>query len=252
MIPYFQIPPLQISELSIHAFEVLTALGIYIGIQRTLSMAKARNLIAKHAIDAILISIVCGFVGAHLMHMVMYERNFSDPWKFFKIGEGISSTGGFLFGGLACWAFLKIKKLSILDYGDCMIGGLLLAQFFGRLGCFTAHDHPGALTSVPWAVMFPGGPRHDLGFEEAILIGLFLLTTLIPICKQWLNQESGRWMTSGIMFYGIMRFFLDFLRSTDMTASDPRYFGLTPAQYVCIFFVSFAFIKFRENQKKVR
>lgn len=237
-------------ELSIHAFEILTALGIYLGIQRTLSMAKARNLDIKHAIDAILISIVCGFVGAHMVHMVAYERDFSDPWKFFQIGKGISSTGGFLFGGIACWLFLKWKKLSVLDYGDCMIGGLLLAQFFGRLGCFTAHDHPGAITVFPLAVNFPDGVRHDLGFYEAILIGLFLLSTLIPICKQWLNQESGRWMISGILFYGIIRFILDFLRAADLPSSDPRYFGFTFAQYICLLFVVVAWL-FHSKRHKV-
>ncbi|MEZ4846602.1 MAG: prolipoprotein diacylglyceryl transferase [Bdellovibrionota bacterium] len=237
MIPYFQIPPLHIGELSIHAFEVLTSLGIYLGIQRTLSMAKARNLDSKHMIDAILISIVCGFVGAHLMHVTLYERDFSSAIKLLKIGQGISSTGGFLFGGLACWIFLRVKKLSVLDYGDCMIGGLLLAQFFGRLGCFTAHDHPGMLSSVPWAVMFPDGARHDLGFEEAVLVGSFLLVTLIPAFKNWLNRQSGRWMISGMIFYGAMRFVLDFLRARDVPNADPRYWGLTPAQFICLVFI---------------
>jgi phosphatidylglycerol:prolipoprotein diacylglycerol transferase len=238
VIPYFQIPPLQIFNLSIHTFEILTALGIYLGIQRSISMAEGRKLNSKHIIDAILISIVCGFVGAHLMHILLYERDFSSVAKFFQIGKGISSTGGFLTGGIACWLFLRWKKLSILDYGDCMIGGLLLAQFFGRIGCFTAHDHPGILTSMPWGVTFPDGTRHDLGFEEAILIGTYLLLTLIPAIKHWLNQESGSWMTSGILFYGMMRFGLDFLRARDIEAADPRYWGLTPAQYVCLIFIA--------------
>jgi phosphatidylglycerol:prolipoprotein diacylglycerol transferase len=35
------------------------------------------------------------------------------------------------------------------------------------------------------------------------------------------------------LVYGTSRFFLDFLRATDVPYPDARYLGLTPAQYFC-------------------
>jgi phosphatidylglycerol:prolipoprotein diacylglycerol transferase len=36
------------------------------------------------------------------------------------------------------------------------------------------------------------------------------------------------------LLYAPSRFFADFLRNTDLPDADPRYLGLTPAQYGCI------------------
>ena len=36
------------------------------------------------------------------------------------------------------------------------------------------------------------------------------------------------------LLYGTGRFLLDFLRASDVAYADARYYGLTPAQYVCI------------------
>jgi len=243
MIPYFQIAPFHIFNFTIHAFEILTALGIFLGIRRALIMANARNLPEKSMLDAMFVSIVMGFIGAHLVHVVMYERDYSQLFNFSK---GISSTGGFLVGGFACWTYLKIKKMPIMDFGDCLIPSVLTGLLLGRIGCFTAHDHPGAFTSMPWGVMFPDGVRHDLGFEEAILVGVFLILVWIKPIKQWLDGASGRWMIAGMFYYGFVRFFLDFLRAQDVAQADPRYFGLTPAQYICLLFIFMGFFWFRK------
>jgi phosphatidylglycerol:prolipoprotein diacylglycerol transferase len=238
MIPYFQIPPVHFLGLAIHAFEILTALGIYLGIRYALTKSKSRCLPEKNIIDAIMISVIAGFIGAHVMHIFFYQRDFSNPMRLLEVWKGISSTGGFLAGGIFCWLYVKAKKLPVYDVGDCLITGLLVAQFFGRIGCFTAHDHPGALTSFPLAVIFPDGPRHDLGFYEALLLLGFLIMIHLQNIKVWLNQVAGRWMISGLLFYGSIRFLLDFLRATDIPSADPRYIGLTPAQFVCVGFVA--------------
>jgi phosphatidylglycerol:prolipoprotein diacylglycerol transferase len=39
--------------------------------------------------------------------------------------------------------------------------------------------------------------------------------------------------------YGTARFFLDFLRSTDLPYSDARYLGLTPAQFAALILVAY-------------
>lgn len=212
-------------------------------------MGRERQLSERSMIDIIFVCLVAGFLGAHAMHVLLYERDFSNPLNLLQIWNGISSTGGFLAGGLAAWVFLKIKKMNVYAYGDCLVMGVLVALFFGRLGCFTAHDHPGSLTNFPLAVNFPDGPRHDLGFEEAIILGLFLIVVHTKNIKTQLNQAQGNWMITGMMFYGCIRAALDNMRAEDLANSDARYFGHTPAQYVCAAFVVIATVFLRKQAK---
>jgi phosphatidylglycerol:prolipoprotein diacylglycerol transferase len=79
--------------------------------------------------------------------------------------------------------------------------------------------------------MFPGGPRHDLGLYDALLLGA------IAAILFWLSRRdrlTGRLLPLLALLYSIGRFFLDFLRATDVPYADARYAGLTPAQFVCI------------------
>ena len=81
------------------------------------------------------------------------------------------------------------------------------------------------------------GVRHDLGlYEAALCFGIFAL--LLALSKR---QQTWQGLQSGVcaIVYGLGRFGLDFLRATDMEGaadrvSDPRYFGLTAAQYAML------------------
>jgi len=53
--------------------------------------------------------------------------------------------------------------------------GLAVGWVFGRLGCTTAHDHPGRHTGFLLAVRYPDGPRFDLGLYE------FVFTLILTI-----------------------------------------------------------------------
>jgi phosphatidylglycerol:prolipoprotein diacylglycerol transferase len=45
------------------------------------------------------------------------------------------------------------------------------------------------------------------------------------------NRPLGLYLVILIFAYAPIRFGLDFLRATDLPGADPRYWGLTPAQY---------------------
>lgn len=188
-------------------------------------------------IDAMIVSFIAGFAGAHWTHVLLYEKDFSHPMRLLEIWKGISSMGGFLFGAMGCWIFLYIKKLPILKYGDLIVRGVLLALFWGRLGCTVAHDHPGTLTNFFLGVRYPDGARHNLGMEEAILVGLLILILRQKKISMWLSEKDGKSTAIIAIAYGVLRFCLDFLRAEDLMVTDPRYAGLTPAQYICVLLI---------------
>ena len=106
--------------------------------------------------------------------------------------------------------------------------GFPFAWTFGRLGCFTAHDHIGKASDFFLAVQFPGGSRHDLGLYEAIwtagIASLFYAFRNRPV-------RPGFFLGLFSATYAPIRFVMDFLRNTDLDQADVRWAGLTPAQY---------------------
>jgi phosphatidylglycerol:prolipoprotein diacylglycerol transferase len=82
------------------------------------------------------------------------------------------------------------------------------------------------------AVRYPEGARHDLGLEEAIWA---LGTSLLFLLLSRRQRPLGLYVSLLSLGYAPVRFALDYLRVTDLPGSDPRYFGLTPAQYGTFF-----------------
>ena len=213
----------------IHMFGVLVAVGILLAVPQVVRRGKQLGLDPLQTSSMCTWIVVVGFVVSHVFDVVTYQPGAlrQNPWLLVDITGGLSSFGGFL-GALATligWA--KVKKVSLLKVSDATAYGLATGWLFGRLGCFTAHDHPGAPTTfflgVDYGEHAPGGVRHDLGLYEAIFTAFLLLAFRLLIRKP---RPAGTYLTIACLAYGPVRFALDFLR-----VQDARYLGLTPAQY---------------------
>lgn len=238
MIPYFEIPPLSLGPLQIHAFGALAALGIYVGAR--LATRAARTIAPGD--DAPLAEaapwmLVGGLIGGHLLHVLGYHPEIleREGWiSLLRVWDGLSSMGGVLGGLLALLIHFRSKGRRVLPHANALALGVAPGWAIARLGCFAAHDHPGVLTDFFLAVDFPAGPRHDLGLYDAILLGA--LAALL----WWMARKprpEGQLMGVLAIGYSVPRFFLDFLRASDLPFSDGRIAGLTPAQWTCFLLV---------------
>ena len=237
MIPYFELPILRFWGMQIDAFGALVAVGFILALQLATRRAAKMNQDRLPFHDAALICIVCGFVGAHLFHVFAYEPAilWTKPWQIFFLWAGISSFGGFLGAGFALWYYFHVKRLPVLEYGDTVMFGLWPGWILGRLGCFTAHDHPGRLTKFFLAVQFPQGARHDLGFYEALLVmGITIVIYVLDRGRPPKARKPGFYFALSLVMYGLPRFFFDRLRAVDVPNADTRYWGWTPAQYLSL------------------
>ncbi len=235
IIPYKNFDQLpSIGPLKIHVFGILVATGILVGSKLTRDRGRELGLTDEKTASMITTVLVCGFLFSHYFDVFAYQMSGETPtlWQWLWPFSGISSYGGFMgaVGGLFYWC--KKNKQDVMPYADSLGYGLAAGWFFGRCGCFSAHDHPGALTSFFLAVDYPGGPRHDLGLYEALwALGV---TLLFAVMKRLGTQRLGIYVTILVTAYAPVRFALDFLRATDVKNADPRYFGLTPAHYLSV------------------
>jgi phosphatidylglycerol:prolipoprotein diacylglycerol transferase len=236
LIPYFEPFSLPIGPVSIHGFGILVAIGFLVGGNTAMKYAAkfTGDPRAADRINRLVGWLVIGtFVGGHLGHVLFYEPHLllEDPMKLFKVWEGLSSYGGFAVCVPLCLLFFYREKLDPWPYLDGLSVGMAIGWFFGRMGCFSAHDHPGAQTEFWLGVygMCPGNNPtvacHDLGLYEALWSGSLYLLFLVLARKP---RFHGLYIGLIALLYGPFRFFLDFTRSSPV---DVRYGGLTPAQY---------------------
>jgi len=236
VLPYFQFNSIIIGPVTIQVWGLLVSLGIVAGTALAYYLAGKYLLSRDAMIDLILWALISALFFARVFHVVFYNPAYYllNPGSIFKFWQGgASSLGGFFGAALAVWLFAKKRKFSwreLLPYLDVGLASLWLGWGIGRLGCFLIHDHPGTLSHFMLAVRFPDGARHDLGLYESIL-GFALFIVFILLFKRLAKIRWGLIAGLSIATYALARFFLDFLRATDLEGSDARYFALTPAQW---------------------
>ncbi|MEQ1505141.1 MAG: prolipoprotein diacylglyceryl transferase family protein [Myxococcota bacterium] len=238
LIPWFEAPVLNIPigdfVLPLHGFGLLVALGFIFGGRAAMGRAKRLGM-DPEVINRLIGWLVFGtFVGGHVGYGLMYkpQEYLSNPIEFLKVWQGLSSFGGFVTCvPIAIW-FFRSEKAPLWPYLDCLAYGMGVGWFFGRMGCFVAHDHPGTQTDFylgVYGICQPGQNKliacHDLGLYEGLwALSMFGLFTVLDRMA-W---KAGTFTLMLGLAYGPLRFTMDFFRPE---VTDARYLGFTPGQY---------------------
>jgi phosphatidylglycerol:prolipoprotein diacylglycerol transferase len=234
MIPYFELPSLQLPfGLAIQPFGVFVALGLITGAYLAARAARRYGPGDDRPLrDVVTWALGGGVVGAHLLHLLAYHPEQLRDGGFialFKVWDGLSSMGGILGALLAIILFFRARHIRLGPYLNALALGTAPGWAIARIGCAVVHDHPGVLTRFPLAVQFPGGPRHDLGLDDFLVLSV-LSAVLYILARR--RPPEGALMGVLAIGYCVPRFFLDFLRASDLPYVDGRILGLTAAQYL--------------------
>lgn len=221
------IAPRSLGVLKITPFGTLVALGVVFGIHLTRQWCQRFALDWPTLQEGLLWIVGGGFLLAHIGSIWAYSpQDVFDLTQYLDPNSGLSSFGGFIGGLVATVLFCKRRRLAVRPYVDCLLYGLIGGWLFGRLGCFSVHDHPGSITDWPTGVLMHGVLRHDLGLYELVFtMGLFASLTWATRREK---QFDGFVIAVAASSYAPVRFCLDFLRVGETT-----YGGLTPAQWAC-------------------
>jgi len=270
-LPYFRLGQLDVG-LPIQAFGVIVAIGVLIGASLLRRYAEWHGFSDDHIRGLTGWVTVTGFIGAHVFDVLFYQWDdfVENPALIFMIWKGIASYGGFLGGAMGWWFYVWWKRLPMREMADITVIGLLVAFSIGRIGCTVVSDHVGAAVANPdawYAGLAMDYPRalnvgnlakhypHMTGeVIKAWNLGLIEFMYLVPVNTfiLWLSfrkakpngtdAKTGRakfihktnagmaTVLTGVL-YAPIRFFLEFLRPTD---TDPRYIGMTFAQWCSI------------------
>jgi phosphatidylglycerol:prolipoprotein diacylglycerol transferase len=267
MIPYIHVPDLHIGPLPLHPFGVLVATGVLVGTSVTNRRARALGYDLLKLNSFVTWMLVAGFILSHVLDELFYHWSevVMRPWSLLMPWEGLSSFGGFAGAliGIVAWRYFVVdegdwrwrrreRPHPILPYADLVLSVFPLGWVFGRAGCATVHDHPGARATADTllAVAYPlragdgavthigfiqliygHDPRFDLGFLEL----LFTIVLAACFALTWRRKlPVGTYVIAAALAYAPVRFAMDFLRIPESEGGDTRYWGLTPAQYGCI------------------
>jgi phosphatidylglycerol:prolipoprotein diacylglycerol transferase len=246
VIPYFEQPHFG----PVHLFGILVLTAILVGSKVLNHRAELYGMSVDTSSSFITWILLGGFVFAHLTDRFVYfpEETMQNPWTIVYFWQGISSFGGFLGGTLAGLLFfrLHVKKGDGWKLADAFCFGFPFGWIFGRLGCFSAFDHPGKPTSFFLGQMdYKGIVRHNLGLEEA-LYSILIAATFYLLGRK--PRPYGFYVGLFLILYSPFRFCLDFLRIVDV-----RYFHFTPGQYgsVILFFAGIAILLVRSKTPAV-
>jgi phosphatidylglycerol:prolipoprotein diacylglycerol transferase len=205
-------------------------------------------LARRHADDLVFYSSLGVILGGRLGYVLFYNLGYyvAHPADIFKLWDGGMSFHGGVIGTSLGIIYLARKNglnwLRVHDYVACTAP---IGLFLGRCANFMNHELWGGQTSLPWGVRFPetvagitvlGPPRHPSQLYEAGLEGLVLFAILaVMFWRTQARYQPGKLVGAFVLFYGIFRFGLEYIREPDAQLSHfAEVTHLHMGQWLCI------------------
>ncbi len=224
---------LHVGFLNLRFYGIFMSLAVLTSYGVATFRAKKFGIEKEIAEDLIFFSILGGFVGARLYHVVssfdFYVRN---VWQVFYVWQGGLSIYGAVLGG-AIGLYLAKRKFNLnktfTELLNWLAPSLLLGQIIGRFGNLFNYELYGYPTALPWKMFVPVSFRPVNYLTQSFFHPLFLYEQLgnlaILFFLLWLEKKpadsspsnffgalKNNLFLTGILLYNIMRFVLEFIR----------------------------------------
>jgi phosphatidylglycerol:prolipoprotein diacylglycerol transferase len=222
---------LRLGALQVPVFGVLAALGVVLALTLSQYTARLARVDASRLWNAGLVMIASAFIASRLILIAAAPRVFAAfPMAILTLPS--LTIGGTALAALATFAWLRFRRLSVLDVLDawspcaCTLAAVL------ALAHFLEGTDAGMPTRLPWGVVTPGdtvlGRVHPVELYACvawIALGAFAWRRL---SRRWWSGQAAAWtMALG----GVISFLLDMLRQPVESQGSA---WLDPAQYVAL------------------
>jgi phosphatidylglycerol---prolipoprotein diacylglyceryl transferase len=211
----------QLGPITVGWYGIMVTLAVITVVTWALiNIRKDKRITSDMMINAALVGIPSGIIGARLLHVIdrwdIYSKN---PGSIFG-GDGLTIWGAVLGAALGLWIYNKFSKHSFAHMADMLAPGIILAQAVGRVGCTILGDDYGDPTTLPWgfvytspnspAIVMGATPTHPVVLYE-IIYNLIIFGVLFMLRKK-LKPEGGLFVIY-LGLYSIWRIASDFLRT---------------------------------------
>jgi phosphatidylglycerol:prolipoprotein diacylglycerol transferase len=213
---------LELGAIKIHSYGVMAAIGFLLASWLVGMNCKRANISKDTAFNLIFTALVAGIAGARIFFVVQFWRLFkNNPQNIIRIDQGgLVFYGGFILAIVAIYIHCRIKKIDFISVLDIFTPAIAAAHACGRVGCFLHGCCYGAVSSMPWAVVYPENsipysncgatPLHPVQIYEAVwnICAAFLFFYLLR------RKDVPRGLPMSIYFvlYGVFRFVNEFWR----------------------------------------
>jgi len=186
-----------------------------------------------------------GIIGARIWYVIFTfnEMYASHPMEIFAIWHGgLAIQGGIFTGLIYSYYFFKKHDIPFFIAGDAIMPGVLIAQACGRWGNFFNHEAFGSEVTLDFLRslhlpnfiienMYIGGAYHHPTFLYESFGNIVIFLLIIFVVRRF-QKHAGVQFFSYFMFYGVVRFFVEGLRTDSLMIA-----GLRTAQLVSIAFL---------------
>jgi phosphatidylglycerol:prolipoprotein diacylglycerol transferase len=224
-------------------YGVLVMLGAVIGALIAEREIRRRGENGEVIWDAMVWVLPIGIIGARLWYVVNNILGGStyytdDPSKILKVWEGgLHIFGGFLFGVIALYFFLKSAGKDVWLFLDAIAPAALIGQALARPANFINQELYGQPTNLPWGIPIEAARRlvqyADLGqfpvettrFHPTFAYEM-ILNILIALFLLWAARRYEETIKPGTIFVGWMvlaglsRTFIEFFRPDQPRIGD--------------------------------
>lgn len=227
-----------IGPVNVYWYGVLMATGIVVAILLAMQEAKRKKLYADAIIDACLIMIPMGVIGARLYYVIFeWETYAANPISALYIWQGGLAMYGSMIGGLlGLFIFSRWKKIRFTKMIDCIAPGVVLAQAIGRWGNFFNQEAFGLpvtqgmmerlpmLRYFPFSVYIEGAHSFDGVFcTNPVHLATFfyesawcLLVAIALWCMRKKFKHDGDCFLTYLLLYAFERMFVEGLRGDSL------------------------------------
>ena len=185
--------------------------------------------------------------GGRIGYMLFYgtDQLINDPFSLFYIWQGgLSFHGGLLGVTVSLIIFCKKKNIEFLRLTDGVALSMPIGLGLVRIGNFLNGELFGKATNAEWGFIFPTDPfgiiRHPSQLYESLGEGLLLFLILLFISQK--TNIKGIVSSSFLIFYGSIRFIIEFYRQPDTHIGYVAFDFISMGQLLCLPMIVIGFV----------
>jgi len=185
--------------------------------------------------------------GGRIGYMLFYgtDQLINDPFSLFYIWQGgLSFHGGLIGVIVSIVIFCKKKNIEFLRLTDGVALSMPIGLGLVRIGNFLNGELFGKATNAEWGFIFPTDPfgitRHPSQLYESLGEGLLLFLILLFISQK--TNIKGIVSSSFLIFYGSIRFIIEFYRQPDTHIGYVAFDFISMGQLLCLPMIVIGFV----------